>query len=91
MDNLETIALAIFQAIFHDQSTVTIQGEAYRINKTRTGLRNVTYEGIFFIEQNPLKTSKYAQLAQQGHQIMWGIQGRTYILRVVDGDFEKLR
>ena len=91
MDNLESIALTIFQGIFNNQSTITIEGESYRVNKTRRGLRNVTYEGIWFIEQNPQKESKYAQLAQQGYQIMWGIKGRTYILRVVDGKFDKLR
>jgi hypothetical protein len=44
-----------------------------------------------FFKQNPQKSSRYAKLAQQGHQIMWGIQGRTYILRVVDWEFKKLR
>ncbi|MHA1941133.1 MAG: hypothetical protein ACXACP_00410 [Candidatus Hodarchaeales archaeon] len=41
MENLETVALGIFQAIFNNQSTITLDGEDYRINETRTGLLSV--------------------------------------------------
>jgi len=51
----------------------------------------VTIEGIFFIEQNPQKKSRWAKQAQAGHQIMWGIKGRVYVLQVVDSVFKQLK
>ncbi|MFX0205517.1 MAG: hypothetical protein ACFFDT_05985 [Candidatus Hodarchaeota archaeon] len=91
MAALAEIALTIFNAIFADQTTVELEGETYHIHKTRTGLRNLTHEGIWYIEQNPQKSSRYAKMAQEGHQILWGLKGRTYILRVLDGKYTLLK
>lgn len=91
MTSLESVALIIFQAIFSDQLNVEIEDHSYRIYKTKTGLRKVSYEGVWFIEQNPQKGSQYAQMAREGHQILWGLRNRTYILRIVDGVFTQLR
>ena len=91
MTDLEERALKIFEAIFTDQSEVELAEGTYRIRKTQGGLRNVTIEGIFFIEQNPHKRSEWAKKAQTGHQIMWGLKGRTYVLQVVDGEFTQLK
>jgi hypothetical protein len=91
MEELAEIALTIYNTIFSDQPTVELEGEIYHIHTTRTGLRNLTYAGIWFIEQNPKKKSRYAKMAQEGHQILWGLKGRTYILRVLDGKFTLLK
>jgi len=44
-----------------------------------------------FIEQNPNKESRRAQLAREGHQILWAMRGLQYIARVMDGSFLDLR
>ena len=91
MTNLEERALKIFDAIFANQTEVELDEGIYRIGKTRSGLRCVSISGIFYIEQNPNKSSRWAKQAQSGHQIMWGIKGRVYILQVVDGNFKQLK
>jgi len=90
IDELQSIALNVYQAIFKEQKSVLMDQEIYRIHKTKTGLRNVTIEGIFYIEQNPNKDSHWAKQAQEGHQILWGLKGRKYVLRVMDGEFQNL-
>lgn len=88
---LEERALKIFNAMFSNQSEVDLEEGTYRIGKTQGGLRSVTIEGIYFIEQNPQKKSRWAKQAQAGHQIMWGIKGRVYVLQVVDSVFKQLK
>ena len=89
-DEIELISIKIFEALFSTTSNVTIHGENHRIYKTKSGLRNINYGSIFFIEQNPLKGSKFAQMAKKGHKIMWGMKQNKYILRVIDGEFNHL-
>lgn len=89
-NEIDLISIKIYEALFSTQAYVTIQGEDHRIYKTKSGLRNINYEGIFFIEQNPLKGSKFAQMAKKGHKIMWGLKQNKYILRVIDGEFNHL-
>jgi hypothetical protein len=91
MTDLEKRALKIFDAIFSDRPEVDLEEGTYRIGKTRGGLRSVTIEGIFYIEQNPQKKSRWAKEVQAGHQIMWGIKNRVYVLHVVDGVFKQLK
>lgn len=88
---LERISLEIFDAIFSNQNKVELEGELYRIRKTGTGLNSVRYEGIFFVEQNPNKGSHWAKLANEGHQILWGLKGRSYVLRILDRNFILLK
>ena len=90
-EELKEISLKTFDAIFSDQSEVELEGKPYPIYQTKSGLRNVNYSGIFFIEQNPQKNSRYAQMALDGHKILWGIKGRTYIVRIIDGEFNLLK
>ncbi|MFX0124622.1 MAG: hypothetical protein ACFFAE_13400 [Candidatus Hodarchaeota archaeon] len=90
-EELKEISLKIFQAIFTNQHGVELGGRLYPIHQTKTGLRNVTYSDIWFIEQNPQKDSRFARMAQEGHQILWGLKKRTYILRVMDGKFIQLK
>ena len=91
IEKLKETSLRIFEAIFTNQHGVDIEGRLYPIHQTKSGLRNVTYSDIWFIEQNPQKDSRYAQKAQEGHQILWGLKKRTYVLRVMDGKFTLLK
>ncbi len=91
MSDLASRAINIFEALFSDQEKVELEEGSYRIGTTRGGLRCITVDGIFYIEQNPDKGSRWAKQAQAGHQIMWGLKGRVYVLQVVDGVFKKLR
>lgn len=91
IEKLREASLHIYEAIFSNQHGVEIEGRLYPIHQTKTGLRNVTYSDIWFIEQNPQKDSRNAKLAQEGHQILWGLKKRTYVLRVMDGKFTLLK
>ncbi len=91
MNDIEERTLKIYEAIFTGQPEVELEEGTYRIRKTQGGLRNVTIEGIFYIEQNPHKRSQWAKQAQAGHQILWGLKGRAYVLQVIDGEFKRLK
>lgn len=91
IEELKEASLRIFEAIFANQHGVELGGRLYPIHQTKTGLRNVTYSDIWFIEQNPQKDSRYARMAQEGHQILWGLKKRTYVLRVIDRKFTLLK
>ncbi|UCG03366.1 MAG: hypothetical protein JSW11_05115 [Candidatus Heimdallarchaeota archaeon] len=91
IEKLREASLRISEAIFTKQHGVEIEGLFYPIHRTKSGLRNVTYSDIWFIEQNPQKDSRHAKLAQEGHQILWGLKKRTYVLRVIDGKFTLLK
>ena len=57
-------------------------------------------KGIDFVEQNPdsmckwsgyTKPTKWAQMAKDGHNILWGIDDSgDYMVRVVDGEITQL-
>jgi hypothetical protein len=91
IEALREASLKIYEAIFTNQHGVEIEGRLYPIQQTKSGLRNVTYSDIWFIEQNPEKDSRHAKLAQEGHQILWGLKKRSYVLRVMDGKFTQLK
>lgn len=91
MTELEKRALKIFNAIFENQPEVDLEEGSYRIGKTRSGLRCLTVDEIFYIEQNPQKSSQWAKKAQSGHKIMWGLKERKYVFQVVDGTFKQLK
>ena len=53
----------------------------------RSGLRFVELpEGAVLVEQNPKKTSEWAQLARSGHRVAWVMRDGAYLARVVDGE-----
>jgi hypothetical protein len=54
---------------------------------SRSGLRymNLT-EDLILVEQNPKKSSEWAELARQGHRIAWVMRNGEYLARVVDGE-----
>ncbi len=92
IDKLEEIAITAFTAIFDGLDSVDIDGNVYPIKQTsKSKVRLVERGGYTYIEQNPYKDSKWAKLAQEGHQIMWVMQGRRYLAQVKDGKFLNLK
>lgn len=92
IDKIEEVARKVYDAIFEGLDTVEIEGEVYLIGKTsRSKVRLIERGGYTYIEQNPHKDSRWAKLAQQGHQIMWVMQGRKYLAQIKDGKFLNLK
>lgn len=92
IDKLEGVATVIFEAIFDGSDTVEIDDNIYPITQTsKSKVRLVERGGYTYIEQNPHKDSRWAKLAQEGHQIMWVMQGRKYLAQVKDGKFLNLK
>ena len=58
----------------------------------RSGLRHVELtEGATLIEQNPKKTSEWAELARGGRRVAWVMRDGEYLARVVDGEVTFLK
>lgn len=58
---------------------------------SRSGLRHVSLPGdAVLIEQNPEKSSEWAQLARQGKRVAWVMRDGEYLARVVDGEVTML-
>jgi hypothetical protein len=92
IDKLEEVAISVFAAIFDGSDIVEIDDNVYPIKQTaKSKVRLVERGGYTYIEQNPHKDSKWAKLAQEGHQIMWVMQGRRYLAQVKDGKFLNLK
>ncbi len=90
--NLKEYAIKIAEAIFTNRSEVDIEGNKYPIEQFKSkGLRYVDLYGYRFIEQNPKKTSRWAQMAREGQKILWVFRGRAYYARVIDGKFTLLK
>ena len=52
-----------------------------------SGLRYVELpDGAVLVEQNPKKSSEWAELARKGHRIAWAMRDGKYLARVVDGE-----
>ena len=53
----------------------------------RSGLRYVPLPNdAVLIEQNPKKSSEWAELARGGHRVAWVLRDGQYLARVVDGE-----
>ena len=92
IDRIEDVARKIYDAIFSGLDAVEIEGEVYQIKQTsRSKVHLVQRDGYTYIEQNPHKESRWAKLAQEGHQIMWVMQGRRYLAQIKDGKFLNLK
>ena len=53
----------------------------------RSGLRYVELPaGATLIEQNPKKSSEWADLARNGRRVAWAMRDGAYLARVVDGE-----
>jgi hypothetical protein len=92
IDRIADVANKIYDAIFEGLDEVNIEGEVYPITQTsRSKVRLVERDGYTYIEQNPYKDSHWAKQAQEGHQIMWVMQGRKYLAQIKDGKFINLK
>ena len=59
---------------------------------SRSGLRFVELpEGAALVEQNPKKTSEWAELANRGRRVAWVMRDGRYLARVVDGEVTFLK
>ena len=91
MEELKNIGLRIFDAIFNGESIVEIDGISYPIERfAGSGVRYVDLYGFRFIEQNRKKPSPWGQRAREGHNIMWIIKDRRYLVRIDDGEYIEL-
>jgi hypothetical protein len=91
-DEIERVSRIVYDGIFNDEPSVEIDGEVYTIEVTsRAHVKYIMYRGMRFIEQNPKKSSQWAKKAQEGHQIMWVMEGRRYLARMMDGRYLDLR
>ena len=53
----------------------------------QSGLRHVELpHGCVLIEQNPKKSSEWAELARAGRRVAWVMRDGRYLARVVDGE-----
>ncbi|MHA1965791.1 MAG: hypothetical protein ACXACG_12405 [Candidatus Thorarchaeota archaeon] len=92
IDRIEEIARKIYDAIFDGLDGIELEGDVHPIRQTsKSKVRLVEIDGFTYIEQNPHKSSKWAKLAQEGHQIMWVMQGRKYLAQINDGKFINLK
>jgi len=78
------------QVLVDGLDEVEVEGRGCRVGRTRgQGLRIVSfvYQGFAIdgIEQNPEKTSRWAQLAREGHRIMQFRFDRRFVGNVCDG------
>lgn len=90
--NLAEYAVKIANAIFSNNEAVTLEGIEFPIQVFKSkSLKYVDLYGFRFIEQNPKKTSRWAQMAKEGKKILWVFRGRSYYARVVDGEFTLLK
>ena len=53
----------------------------------QSGLRHVELpSGCVLVEQNPKKSSEWAELARSGRRVAWVMRDGRYVARVVDGE-----
>jgi len=89
---LKEAALKAFEAIFSGRESVNIGGQDYSVERTRgSGLRYVRVSKYSLLEQNPNKSSRWAKLANEGHKILWVLEGPRYLAQVMDGVFHDFR
>ena len=88
---LEEALLAVWrQALMENANLVELEGRRYPVRRTqRRGLRQVDFEfegeSIRGIEQNPETSSRWAQLARAGQQVMQFTSEGRYIANVANG------
>jgi hypothetical protein len=78
------------QALVDDSKAVIVSGLSFPIRRTsRSRLREVDFrledQELRGLEQNPKKTSRWAQLAGEGKKVMQFLSAGRYIAVVVDG------
>jgi hypothetical protein len=86
----EAMQAAWKQVLVDNLAEVEIEGRRLRVTRTRSaGLRIVSFVyqefGIDGIEQNPEKTSQWAQLAREGKRIMQFRCDNRFVANVCEG------
>jgi hypothetical protein len=90
--DLEEVALKAFETIFNGRESVNIDGQDCFVERTSgAGLRYVKIGKYTFLEQNPMKSSRWAKLASEGHRILWVLEGQRYLAQVMDAVFHDFR
>jgi len=88
---LDEIFLSIWrQALIDRANRVTIADQTYPVRRTakrRLAQIDFAFEGADYrgLEQNPETTSRWAQLARQGAQVMQFLSNGRYLAVVADG------
>ncbi len=54
-------------------------------------LRRFSIGGYDFVEQNPGKGSRWAEMAREGNRILWVMKGGSYLAQVRDGEFRDFK
>jgi hypothetical protein len=58
----------------------------------QSGLRHVELsDGAVLVEQNPKKSSEWAELARHGRRVAWVMRDGHFLARVVDGEVTFLK
>lgn len=74
--DLGEVALKAFEAIFGGRESVNIGGQDRFVERTSgSKLRYVRVSKYSFLEQNPNKSSRWAKMANEGHKILWVLEG----------------
>jgi hypothetical protein len=87
----EEILISVWrQALVDGVEKIKLNGRLFPVRRTpKKRLRQVDFdldgEAVRGLEQNPETSSRWAQLARQGHRIMQFLCGGRYIANVVDG------
>ena len=86
----ETLISVWRQALVDRLEQVRINGGVFPVRRTsKKRLLQVDFaldgEAVRGLEQNPETSSRWAQLARQGHRIMQFLSAGRYIANVVDG------
>ncbi len=85
----ETLLAVWQQVLVEGRRAVELEGESYRVKRTRQGLALVEFaygpHPLTGIEQNPRTKSRWAKLAREGKRTMqFSYQGR-YLGNVAEG------
>jgi len=86
----EALISAWRQALVDGVEKVKLNGRLFPVRRTpKKRLRQVDFDfdgqAVRGLEQNPQTSSRWAQLARQGHSIMQFLSEGRYIANVVDG------
>jgi len=87
-ENFPDMAVEVSKNIFKKVPSVEVDGKSYPVEIIRPAyLRTVSFGPYRFIEQNPEKDSRWAEMARDGHEICWIFKQGKYYGQVIDGMF----
>lgn len=78
----ETLKI-IHDALFSDNTEISVEGQSLPIIHHRNGCRMVKYKEIEFIQQNKATPTIYGSRARAGWKITWGMRtaGPWYLIQ----------